>query len=215
MSATAFPSSILLTTAYLPPVSYFALLYAANDVLIEQHEHYVKQTYRNRCLIAGPDGPLPLTVPVERGEGKTATCNIRISEHGNWRHLHWNALVSAYENSPYFEYYADDFEKFYQGRTFDRLIDFNQALLQLVCDELSLSPRIALTQSYVTETDRLDFRETLRPKSPSPACFKVQPYWQVFQERTGFQPDLSVVDLLFNLGPESRILLKKSIDAEI
>ena len=138
-------TNVLLSTAYLGPVQYYTKLYAAPTVYLERHDHYVKQTYRNRCLIAGPAGVQTLTIPVEHATGpKTAACDVRISDHGDWRHLHWTALVSAYESSPYFEYFADDFHDLYRRR-FAFLVDFNDALQELVCHLLGLRPHATPT----------------------------------------------------------------------
>ena len=103
-------TTVLLSTAYLAPVEYYTKLLAYDRIRIEQYDHYQKQTYRNRCTIASPSGPLALTVPtVKPSTLKCFTRDIRISDHGNWRHLHWNALESAYNHTPFFEYYKDDF----------------------------------------------------------------------------------------------------------
>lgn len=221
----------LLTSAYLAPVQYYTKLYAAPFVVEERAETYVKQTYRNRCLIAGPDGPLALTVPVEHDRSVARpTRDIRISDHGNWRHLHWNALVSAYRNSPYFEYYADDFRPLYE-RKFDFLADFNAALRAVVCELLSISPDIRVnTGKWLDTTGERnepvaddaegqlltaadDFRERIRPKSgyADDPRFRPAAYYQVFAGRTGFLPNLSIADLLFNMGPEARLTLRDSI----
>ena len=122
--------TVLLSSAYWAPVQYYTKLYAYEDVWIEAYEHYVKQSYRNRCIIASPNGTQTLTVPVVKPEnGKCPIKDIRISDHGNWWHLHWNALESAYRNTPFFEYYADDFLPFYTRR-WDFLVDFNEAIRQ-------------------------------------------------------------------------------------
>lgn len=206
---------VILTSAYLPPVHYFTKLYAAPRVYIERHDHYVKQTYRNRAVIAAPDGPLALTVPVGHDGGqRPVTADMRVSEHGNWRHVHWNALVSAYENSPYFEYYADDFAPLY-SRRFDRLADFNDALTAKVCELLDLHPDFRQTGRYADAAalGADDFRERIRPKVPydTDLSFRPAAYYQVFADRHGFLPNLSIADLLFNMGPESRLVLRRSI----
>ena len=144
---------VILTSAYWPNVQYFTKLYAAPYVVMEHNDHYVKQTYRNRCIIEGPDGPLTLTVPVEHGGvAKPTTGEVRVSEHGNWWHLHWNALVSAYEKSPYFFYYADEFRPFYEQR-FDRLVELNGAIVAKVCELLDLRPKIILAENYHQSAD--------------------------------------------------------------
>lgn len=206
---------VLLTSAYLPPVQYFTKLYAAPTVYLETYEHYVKQTYRNRAVIAAANGPLALTLPVEHDGGtKPLTRDIRLSDHGNWRHLHWTALTSAYERSPYFFYYADDFRAIYE-RPYRFLVDFNEALVSLILSLLDLTPHIVPTTSYADATalGALDLRETIRPKLPyaDDVAFTPAPYYQVFAARHGFLPNLSIADLLFNMGPEARLVLRRSL----
>lgn len=204
----------LLTTAYLAPVQYYCKLLSYDRVDVELCEHYTKQTYRNRCVIATAGGQQTLTVPVVTdGTGHTPIDRVRLSEHGHWRHLHWEALVSAYERSPFFEYYADDFAPFYREGAYERLIDFNGALQALVCRLLGIDVNEHPTQRYEPHpaaTD--DWREAIHPKRPwqGDASFSPQPYYQVFESRHGFQPNLSIVDLLFNMGPEGLITLTKS-----
>jgi hypothetical protein len=198
-------------------VRYYAHLYTAPHAVIETCDNYVKQTYRNRCLIAGPNGVQALTVPIEKPSyGKAAMRDIRISDHGNWRHLHWNALQSSYERSPFFEYYADDLRPFYERRI-EFLLDFNEGLQQTILNLLDLSPTILHTDAYLAapSEDMLDLRELISPKRPwqDDTTFTPQPYYQVFSHKHGFQADLSIVDLLFNMGPEARIILKKSLQS--
>lgn len=110
-------ASVLLSSFYLAPIQYYSKLFRSERAYIEIHDTYQKQSYRNRCLIAGANGILPLSIPVEKPEaGKDKMKDVRISDHGNWRHLHWNALVSAYNSSPFFEYYGDDFRRFYEKK---------------------------------------------------------------------------------------------------
>lgn len=206
---------ILLSSAYLPPVQYFAHLQSAEQVWIEQYDHYQKQTYRNRCVIAAPDGPLSLTVPIEKPNTQKAFMrDIRISDHGNWRHLHWNAIESAYNHTPFFEYYKDDFRPFYEKK-FDFLVDYNEQLCQLVCQLIDIDTSFQRTESYITEPSNtiIDLRDAIHPKKElmDDASFVVIPYYQVFQERLGFLPNLSIIDLLFNMGPEAILVLQKSI----
>ena len=206
---------ILLSSAYLPPVQYFAHLQSAEQVWIEQYDHYQKQTYRNRCVIAAPDGPLSLTVPIEKPNTQKAFMrDIRISDHGNWRHLHWNAIESAYNHTPFFEYYKDDFRPFYEKK-FDFLVDYNEQLCQLVCQLIDIDTSFQRTESYVAEPSNTisDLRDAIHPKKElmDDASFSAVPYYQVFQERLGFLPNLSIIDLLFNMGPEAILVLQKSI----
>lgn len=213
---------MLLSSAYLAPVHYYAKLYSSAlarvPVIEEQADHYVKQTYRNRCIIAGDDGPVALTVPVT-APNHTPMHQVIVSDHGNWRHQHWQAIVSAYQSSPYFEYYADELSNVFHARPADgtplSLVDFNTALRDWVLDCLDLHPTILVNRDRYLDTgsDPEDFRETIRPKIPYDfdPTFCPTPYWQVFQARHGFLPNLSILDLLFNMGPESRIILRKSV----
>ena len=202
---------VYLSTAYLAPIEYYAKLYQFRHARIERMENYLKQSYRNRCIIAAANGPMPLTVPVEKSETlKCLTKDIRISDHGNWRHLHWNALISAYNMSPFFPYYADDFAPFYK-KHFEFLYDFNEELRRLICSLIDLDVEVTGTTDYLFDV-RNDFREGIRPRHPAPdPAFKVIPYYQVFKEKRAFIPNLSIVDLLFNMGPESLLVLRDSI----
>lgn len=206
---------VLLTSAYLPPVQYFSKLYASPCIYLETYEHYVKQTYRNRALIAGPNGVQALTIPVEHEYSKRpATRDIRLSDHGNWQHLHRNALQSAYEGSPYFEYYADDILSIYD-REHRFLVDFNADFLHTICDLLNLKPNLLQTEAYA-DAQALgaeDFREAIRPKISHSIdkTFRSVEYYQVFRQKHGFLENLSIIDLLFNMGPESRLILRDSV----
>lgn len=204
-----------LSSAYLAPVAYYSKLLAYDTVCIEQHDHYIKQTYRNRCNIVGPGGILPLSIPTIRPE--TLKCpmkDIRISDHGNWRHLHWNAIESAYNNTPFFEYYKDDFLPFYQKK-YTFLFDFNEQLRRLICELIDIEPNVQYTSTYQTvfTENEVDFREIIHPKKDftrEGPEFIATPYYQVFDARHGFLPNLSIIDLLFNMGPESLLILQKS-----
>ena len=201
-------SQTVLSTTYLAPVEYYKQLYNATEVIIEKQENYTKQTYRNRCLIASANDLQSLSIPIEKLDSpKNLTRDIRISDHGNWQHLHWNAIVSAYRSSPFFEYYADDFRPFYEKKA-GFLWDFNEQLRELVCRLLDISPAISYSNEYLPSypADTLDLREAIHPKKePSIQSFK--PYYQVFEQKFGFQANLSILDLLCNMGPESVLYL--------
>ena len=204
--------TIYLSSAYLAPVEYYSKLKAYDKIYIEQHDHYVKQTYRNRCNIAGPEGVLSLSVPIIRPDTpKCAMKDIRISDHGNWRHLHWNAIESAYSNTPFFEYYKDDLRPFYENK-YTFLADFNEELRCKICELMDISPVVEHTASYHTDflPDEADYREVIHPKKDYTEVdqdFLPKPYYQVFESRHGFLPNLSIIDLLFNMGPESVLVL--------
>ena len=278
----------LLSTTYFGPVQWYQKL-NRHRCIIEQHDNFVKQTYRNRCVIASANGPQTLTVPIERYDGmKCAMRDIRISDHGNWRHLHWQALVSAYGETPFFEYYADDIRPFFEERRWKYLLDFNLDITHTLCSLLDVRPDLTLSDHYIDADETIcggggldraveslggatesfeeavkglngaaesfggangldgaaesfggavkglngaaagfggavkgldgaaeslgsssacslfvDYRDAIRPKHPLPdAEFEARPYYQVRAQRHGFLPNLSVLDLLFNEGPE-------------
>ena len=193
----------LLSTTYFGPIQWYQKLNRYDHCLIEQFDNFQKQTYRNRCRIATANGSQVLTVPVERMEGKCLMRDVRISDHGAWRHLHWNALQSAYGESPFFEFYADDLRPFFERRwTF--LLDFNMDIMNKVCELLDIHPNVSLTTTYHPAPIPVDFREAIHPKHPQPdADFTPRPYYQQYAPRHGFQPNLSILDLLFNEGNEA------------
>lgn len=196
----------LLSTTYCGPVQWYQKLYRSEEVFMERQETFQKQTYRNRCVIATTNGLQTLTVPVERSSSNLIK-DIRISNHGNWRHQHWFALMSAYNESPFFDYYQDDFRPFYE-RQYDFLYDFNMEICHKVCELIDIQPNIKETTFYrsvgVKEFRIIDFRSAINPKHPADdADFVPRRYYQVYERKQGFQPNLSILDLLFNMGPES------------
>ena len=198
--------TILLSSAYLPPVSFFTAINSGGDVLIEQYDNYCKQTYRNRCRIATAGGVQTLTVPVVKSESpKQLMKDVRISDHGEWRHQHWNALESAYMNSPFFMYFQDDLRPFYEKK-YEFLIDFNTELTLLILKLTGINKSVTLTESYTRKTDNiLDLRNLIEQGKNEPENPKE--YWQIFKKKYGFIGNLSALDLLFNMGPEFPIYL--------
>ena len=193
----------LLSTTYFGPVQWYQKLYRYPHVLIEACESFVKQTYRNRCLIATAQGVQALTVPVMH-QSSCAISDLRISDHGNWRHLHWQAITSAYGDSPFLEYYEDDLRPFFFEKRWETLLDYNAAIMSKMCDLIDIQPCVGKTGNYAKNGDFIDFRNAICPKHPTPdEDYKPQCYYQVFQQRHGFLPNLSILDLLLNMGPES------------
>lgn len=201
-------TTALLQTTYFGPIQWYQKLYRYDHCLIEQYDSFQKQTYRNRCVIATANGVQALTVPVEHSDDKVLTKDLRISDHNQWRRVHWNALQSAYSESPFFEYYADDLHPFFEKK-YEFFLDFNEAIRQKVCELIDIHPNVEYTSEYTSDiqhqtSDITDFREVINAKHPQPdAEFNAKTYWQVFQHKHGFLPNLSILDLLFNMGPES------------
>lgn len=205
-------TTAFLSSTYFGPVQWYQKLHRYTRCFIERHDSFVKQTYRNRCVIATANGVLPLTIPVERahpaeGSGKASMRDIRISDHANWRHVHWNALVSAYGESPFFEYYADDLRPFYEKR-WTYLFDFNLETTAKMCELLDLEPCILPTERFEKEVDGIDFRDAIHPKRPqTDPDFVPRSYYQVYRQRHGFLANMSILDLLFNEGNEAVLYL--------
>jgi len=196
-------SSAIFPLFYLPPVSYFSALKEFDyDFSIEMHEHFPKQTYRNRASVYSPNGVLDLTVPVVKGaKVHTKITDVRISNEFNWQRLHWKTFESCYRNSAYFEYYEDEFSGFYRKK-YSHLFEFNLELMQWLMKQLKTDIDYNFTVEYIKEAD-LDFRSKWKVNDVvEDTGFK--PYFQVFDDRNGFKPNLSIVDLLFNQGPQSR-----------
>lgn len=201
------------TPLVIPPyagnVQYFSILSHFKEVYLEQYAHYIKQTYRNRCQILTANGVMNLTIPVDKVSGeKMLDKDVRIS-NTDWQRVHWGAIESAYNNSPFFLYYSDDIRPMYEKK-FDFLIDFNLQLQEIILPLIGLDTKLTLTDSYI-QTNEFDFREKLSPKYKGESLnFNVKPYYQVFKEKFGFVENLSIFDLLFNMGNESILILKDS-----
>ncbi len=202
----------LLQTTYFGPVQWYQKLCRYDNCLIEQYDSYQKQTLRNRCLIATANGIQALTVPVEHADEKMLVKDLHISDHNQWRRVHWNALQSAYSESPFFEYYADELHHFFE-RKYNYLIDFNEDIRQKMCELIDIYPKVAYTKDYTPEAEKeglMDFRTVISAKHPLPdPDFQAKSYWQVFLHKYGFQENLSILDLLFCMGPESVFYLIK------
>lgn len=194
-----------LSTAYLGSIQYYSKLVSSALVYLEQNEHYQKQSYRNRCNIAGANGLLVLTIPVEKDHGKKMPIReVRIDYSQAWQQNHWRAICSAYSSSPFFEYYADDIRPLYQEKE-TYLFDYNLRFTELILELLSLDANIVLTNTYKATTNypQYDYRQSISPKqrlAKPDLLFNPTGYYQVFAQRFGFIPNLSIIDLLFNEG---------------
>jgi hypothetical protein len=187
--------------------------------LVEAWETYPKQTLRNHCEIGGPNGRQRLTVPVNRPNGNhTLTKDIRIASHSPWQKIHWRSFESAYNKSPFFLYYQDSLLPFF-NKEFTFLLDLNMQLLETILIAIRCDKQISLTNTYEKSPANIkDLRDQLavgsRQKAinPNPSPVSKQPeYYQVFADKNGFMEDLSILDLLFNLGPETLAYLNSSL----
>jgi len=195
----------LVSTAYLPTVDYMATVVRCAGMVIEQHETFPKQTFRNRTVIATANGPMMLNVPVTRPNGNhTTTADIGISYHEPWNIRHWRAIVSAYNAAPYFLYYRDELESILL-QPHEHLIKLNDDLMRFILRRLKIDCTIEYSSQYIKSPQtEMDCRDSLTSKKSIPCN---RPYSQVFESRLGFLPGMSVIDLLFNLGPEAKSYL--------
>ena len=188
-----------------------AALLQSNSIVVEQYETFPKQTYRNRTVIATANGLLSLTVPVVRTNGNhTYTKDMAICYNENWPLKHWRAIESAYNASPYFLYYKDELELIL-NKKHSTLIDLNMDIIAFVFKKLKTKKEVLLSDDYVSIiTERTkDYRNVFSPKNKE--TIQLPPYDQVFTDRFGFQSDISILDLLFNLGPDSLGYLKEVV----
>lgn len=193
---------ILVSSAYLPPVEYFSLISKADEVLVEKEENYLKQSYRNRCYILSAHGPQILSVPVYLGSvHKTLTKDIRIDYSKRWKQVHLGALTSSYNSSPYFEFYFDSFEKII-SKNHVFLLDLNMELTRAVLNILKVKNTISYTADFkpIGSVEN-DYRYSISPKKAS--TYQGKEYIQVFNPGNSFIPGLTILDLIFNVGPES------------
>jgi len=188
---------------YLPNLYYFKqfLAYKHHHILIEKQEHFPKQTFRNRAEIYSPNGILNLSIPVTRSNGNhTVYKDIKICNDTNWQHIHWKTITSCYRNSAYFEFYEDDFVPFYQKK-YIHLFDYNVDLFTQILKSLKLTINFSFTNVYAATYNQPDFRNIILAKNTQ--NFVAKPYFQVFDDREGFKGNLSIIDLLFNQGPQA------------
>lgn len=194
-------SSAIISIGYLPPVQYFAKLIQYQNIYIESAENYTKQTYRNRCVILGANGPISLTIPVVKTQGNhTPIKLIEIDNSTLWQKNHWKTIESAYRTSAYYDFVADILEPFFNKR-YTNLFDFDYQLMNAIFDFLSIQPNIHTTTQYFSNYE-VDFRNSISPKVDflNDTQFLPAEYFQVFSNKFGFVPNLSIIDLLFNEG---------------
>jgi hypothetical protein len=200
---------------YNAPIIYYALiLHEGSSFTVEQHDHYTKQTYRNRCRILGGNGVIDLAIPVVKNHGKkTFMKDIIIDEESPWRAIHWKSINSAYASSPFFEFVSDYYLPLYSKKQ-KYLIDFNCKLLSVTLELLNIGLKYSLSDSFKPSDSSTDLRESIHPKRPfesNTLAYKLPPYQQVFSDRHGFKEDLSILDLLFNEGQSAGQILRSSL----
>lgn len=191
---------------YLPPVSWFAeFLKEENEILLEQHENFPKQTYRSRCNIYGANGKLALILPIHHN-GKRVMKDLELSYAEDWQKLHWKSIKIAYQSSPYFEYYEDKLKQIFSVQP-TSLIEFNLNALKIILQILKVEKDYSLTTEFKKTPDAVDLRERFSAKKESE--YHLPEYYQTFSDKLGFIKDLSILDVVCNIGPESATYIKK------
>lgn len=198
-------TGILLPALYLPNISYLQTI-KNNDgpIVVEQFENFPKQTFRTRTQIATANGVLDLLVPIQHGKKQRQVMkDVLINYDHPWQRLHWLSLQTAYRSSAYFEFYEDDFRGFYE-KEYSHLLEFHVDQLKLILKLLKINREILLSEKYEVESpNEIDYRKVIHPKMPS-LLQQHKPYYQLFEDKNGFLPDLSIIDLLFSQGPQSK-----------
>lgn len=196
------------SSCYLPPVYYFKSLINSENAILDVNEFFIKQTYRNRCTILGANGTQDLIVPIKNRNSKIRMKDIEIANDENWQKNHWKSIESAYRKSPFFEYYEHDLIPFYSTKKYTNLVAFNTELVTKINQLLNLNIELHFTDDYFLRTALdMDYRTAISPKNKQ-LVFNQKEYIQVFSDKLGFNPNLSIVDLLFNEGPNSLNYLK-------
>lgn len=205
---------VILSTAYFPPIQYYCKIVEYSTVIIESEESYFRQTYRNRCQIMSGNGVISLSIPVVKNENSRCIRDVAIDYSTAWQREHYQAIKSAYRKSAYYDFYMDDFALFFEKKE-KFLLDLNHKII-LTCNEIvGIERKFEQTDSFQKSySATADFRYSINPKTQQQKedrGFVAQTYYQVFSEKFGFVENLSVLDLIFNEGPLSLEILKRSI----
>lgn len=196
---------MILPTSYFPSILQYSMQIKGKTFLVEAKENFIKQSYRSRCEIYGANGKLTLVVPVKKWRNHAKTEEIEVSFDVNWQNIHWKGIESAYRTSPYFEFYEDEIKPlFYLPET--NLLRRNNIIIKELNSIINNEQQIELTEEYLPQ--KPDYRILIHPnKNLLVQAIDFKPYIQVFEDKGGFIPNLSILDLIFNLGPDSKTYL--------
>ena len=201
--------TILLHPSYFPSIEQMAAVAQVEKVVFEVADNYQKQTYRNRAFIAHSNGKLLLNIPIKHNKGgkRQKTKEVMVENDFPWQEHHWRSLQSAYRTSPFFEYYEDDLEGFFT-KPVENLMDHNRKIFEVLCELIGIETAISETTTFEKNPEFTDLRFLVDAKRKSE--FEPEVYNQVHQANHPFLPNLSILDLLFNEGPNTLNYLEKS-----
>ncbi|MEZ4779044.1 MAG: WbqC family protein [Flavobacteriaceae bacterium] len=201
---------ILVHPTYFPSVSHMIAITKAKEIIFEIEDNYQKQTYRNRVYIAHSNGKLSLNVPVKHSKNgeRQKTKEVCIENSFPWQSQHWKSLQTAYRTSPFFEYYEDDLEPLFKDSV-ENLLELNLKIFEVLCEIMEIPCRFSFSNEYIKNPKEKDLRYLVEAKTEPD--FPFTPYQQVLQEKHGFLPNLSVLDLLFNEGPNAVHYLENQV----
>lgn len=206
--------SLLIESQYFPPISTIYLMCRYKEIVIDTGQFFEKKSYRNRCYICDSNGLFRLSIPLESGKSSMMPMkDVLISNDDNWQKEHWRSIVSAYNRSPFFEFYKDELQDIFT-REYSQLITLNTDVLNFLLANLQLTVHVNYSDTYVNEVkkNQFDARSKIFPdKGKSVLDFQIPVYPQVFSDRLPFQENVSSMDLLFNLGPTAAQYLQTII----
>ncbi len=201
--------SLLIEYQYFPCINWFKSLIISSDIKILSSERYKKMSFRNRCVVVGSNGLINLSVPLENGRNQRLPFNeVKIMQNG-WQLQHWRTLVSCYNKSPFFEYYEQSLQSIFEKR-FTYLIDLNQEVLSFLIRLININQSVMVVSEIKNEDLIIDLRDSWLPRNFQNDESIVR-YPQIFEERIGFQPNLSILDLLFMEGPNTGNIISKGL----
>ena len=199
----------ILSSNYFPCIAYFGILLKHESITLDIGEHYLKQSYRNRTIIYTSNGSLALSVPVIK-RNKTAVKDVLLDSVTDWKKNHWKAISSAYNSSPFFEYYETDLKNVF-FKDYENLVDLNLALILHLCSEIGINKTLNTSESFIEASEiSIDYRHVLDAKNPTNRFNHFERYIQIFEIKHGFIRNLSILDLLFHEGPETLNYLKNN-----
>lgn len=197
--------SLIIENQYFPTILFYSLILRIDEVFIESKEHFIKRSFRNKMFIPGPNGVQALSIPLESGKTKKPIDKVNVSYAEDWKKQHWHSIQTIYKNAPYFEHYEDQILHLY-NQNYSTLFEWQSAVHQFVLKALRIEKKILFTNEYFpqyNEDQWIDARNVLMPMEIGLEGFEHKTYRQIFQDKIGFQPNMSILDAIMCLGPNT------------